>query len=152
MFICIDGRSMSLPDHLRVLDRYAHYRPVGEINMEQGIALICAAIAFARQSRIGRLLVDTTGLYGFPPPTTLERFELGKQCAEEAKRCVVVALVAKGEMIDPKRFGVTVARNRDLNADVFTDAIAALAWLLQQNPCEIWTDPARTEAINVGKF
>jgi hypothetical protein len=152
MFICIDDRSMSSPHHLQVRDSYAHYRPVGEINLEQGIALMRAAIAFARESRIGRLLVDTTGLYGFPPPTTLERFELGKQCAEEAKQCVVVACVAKEEMIDPKRFGVTVARNRELNTDVFTDAIAALTWLLRQNPCDIWTGPARTAAIDLGMY
>ena len=36
------------------------------------------------------------------------------------------------EMIDPGKFGVIVARNAGMNADVFADEPEALAWLVGQ--------------------
>jgi hypothetical protein len=39
-------------------------------------------------------------------------------------------LVVNQEMIDPDRFGVTVAMNRGLNGNVFSTEEEAIAWLL----------------------
>ena len=38
-------------------------------------------------------------------------------------------MVARAEMIDPQKFGVTVAENLGLITDVFTLQAEALAWL-----------------------
>jgi preprotein translocase subunit YajC len=38
-------------------------------------------------------------------------------------------MVARAEMIDPKKFGVTVAANSGLVGDVFESEEKALAWL-----------------------
>ena len=75
------------------------------------------------------MLVVTTGLIGFPPPTLMERFDFAVQWAGAAEAGICVAVVARPEMIDPHKFGVTVARNRGLIADVFTSEADALAWL-----------------------
>jgi hypothetical protein len=121
---------MGRPEHFQITGSQAEYRPVGQVTFREAIALMCGAIVHARESRVGKMLVDTRGLGGFPPPTTMERFELGKECADAANGAVIVAVVAKEEMIDPKRFGVVVARNRAMTVEVFTDEPAALAWLL----------------------
>jgi hypothetical protein len=38
-------------------------------------------------------------------------------------------MVARAEMIDPRKFGVTVAANRGLMSDIFTTEAEARAWL-----------------------
>ena len=70
-------------------------------------------------------------LYG-KPPTTLERFNLGEYVAEiclQFVRPVRIALAAEIPIVDPERFGETVARNRGTNGKVFTDLEEAKAWL-----------------------
>jgi hypothetical protein len=42
---------------------------------------------------------------------------------------VQLAMVIHAEMIDPEKFGILVARNSELNADVFSQETEALAWL-----------------------
>jgi len=122
--------SMSPPDHFEIVGDYAHFRPVGEVTFPEALALMRGAITHARECGIRKLLAASTGLTGYPPPNTLERFQLGKECAEAARGAVAVALITKAEMIDPRRFGVTVARNRSMVVDVFTTEAEALAWLL----------------------
>jgi hypothetical protein len=38
-------------------------------------------------------------------------------------------MVARAEMIDPEKFGVTVAANRGLVSNIFTTELEARAWL-----------------------
>ncbi len=77
---------------------------------------------------MARLMLVATGLDGLPVPTTWERFSLAEEWAQAA-RGVKVAVVCPGQLIDPARFGVTLARNRGLMLDVFTSEAEALAWL-----------------------
>lgn len=121
---------MDTPEHFTLADGHACYRPVGQVTLQEGINLVSIAITYARQQSIPRLLVDTTGLTGIDPPTTLERFVLGGQFARAAQGEVKTAFVARQDLIDPKKFGLTVARNRGMIAEVFTDLNEAIAWLL----------------------
>ena len=121
---------MDIPEHFEMAEGYACHRPVGQVSLQEAIDLISRAIAFSRDHQIRRLLVNATGLTGFEPPGTWERFWLATQFAEAARSAVKVALVTRAEMIDPQRFGVTVARNRGLLAQVFTSEGEAWAWLL----------------------
>ena len=91
--------------------------------------MLASAIAFAREQNVPKLLAVTTGLSGFAPPNTVERYEFASQFAAVAAGAVRLALVAKPEMIDPETFGVTVANNRGLISKVFTSEADALAWL-----------------------
>jgi hypothetical protein len=49
---------------------------------------------------------------------------------------VQLSLVVRPEMIDPEKFGITVARNAGMNADVFPAEPEALAWLLGDSRTE----------------
>ena len=88
-----------------------------------------AAITAACASRAADLLVDTTTLTGFPAPDTLQRFLAAVGWAEEAGGRLRLAMVARAEMIDPCKFGVTVAANRGLVSNIFTTEAEARAWL-----------------------
>jgi hypothetical protein len=121
---------MDKPALFDLKDGYACYHPVAQVSVQQAINLISIAIGYARSVDISLLLIDTTGLTGFDPPTTPERFILGGQFARAAQRAVKVAFVARPELIDPNRFGLNVARKRGLVSEVFTAEADALAWLL----------------------
>ena len=121
---------MKAPAGFRAGKTYASYRPKRQVTFQGAIDLIAAGISFARENRIGRLLVDGTKLTGFGPPDTVEGFRMAVQFVSAADSRVKVALLARAELIDPDRFGVTVARNRGLLVDVFESEADALAWLL----------------------
>jgi hypothetical protein len=105
------------------------YRPVGSVSFDEVVARVRAAIAVARSNQARDLLVDTTALTGFPSPYTFQRFLAVVGWAEEARAGLRLAMVARAEMIDPEKFGVTVAANRGLESNIFTTEVAARDWL-----------------------
>src|SRR5262245_7223926 len=105
------------------------YRPVGSVSFDEAVAWVRAAIAAACANQAGDLLVDTTALTGFPSPGTFQRFLAAVAWAEEAVGRLRLAMVARAEMIDPQKFGVTVAANRRLVSNIFTTEAEARAWL-----------------------
>ena len=92
--------------------------------------MVDQAIAFARDHRIPKLLINCTKLIGFPSPTLPQRYFMVHGWAKTAQSLVQVAMVIRAEMIDPERFGITVAHNAGLKADVYPTEPEALAWLL----------------------
>jgi hypothetical protein len=105
------------------------YRPIGSVSFDKAVALVRAAIAVARKNQVRDHLVDTTALIGFPSPDTFERFLMAVAWSEEAGGRLRLSMVARAEMIDPQKFGVTVAYNRGLVSNVFTTEAEARAWL-----------------------
>lgn len=105
------------------------FRPVGSVSFEDVVARVRAAIAFARSNQARELLVDTTALTGFRSPSTFQRFLAAVDWAEEANGTLRLAMVAREEMIDPQKFGVTVAANRGLVSNIFPTEQEARAWL-----------------------
>jgi len=122
---------MNAPESFLVAETHASYRPEKQITVDEAFDLVGAAIEFARENQFERLLVDTTRLTGFGSPGVWQRFIMGKLFAEKAKSRVKVALVARTDLIDPERFGVLVATNRGLLAEVFDSETDALRWLLE---------------------
>ena len=116
-------------DGFIVEGRRGIYRPVGSVSFREAATLVRAAIAVARSKEAEELLVDTTALTGFPSPDTFERYLAVVGWAEEARGGVRLAMVARAEMIDPRRFGVTVAANRSLVSNIFTTEEEARAGL-----------------------
>lgn len=106
-----------------------HYRPIGSVSFDEAVSRVRAAIAMARSQGARKLLVDTTALTGFLSPDTFQRYFAAVAWAVEAAGSLRLALVARAEMIDPQKFGVTVAANRGLTCDVFTTEAQARAWL-----------------------
>jgi hypothetical protein len=122
---------------LEMSETCATYRPVGVVTLEEGIGLVSQAILHCVQNKIHRVLIDTTGLSGFTTPDTMDRYTMGEEWALAAAGSVTIALVARAELIDSRRFGLIVARNRGLSGEVFTSETDAIAWLLKQGqPCD----------------
>ncbi len=122
------------PDHFEVVDGRGFFRPIGSMSLEVAAELITVALAHARAHGIKELLVNATGLTGFPPPSLSERYFIVENWARVARGAVRVAMVLRPEYIDPQKFGVTVAFNRRLIADVFELEGPALAWLGSRDP------------------
>ena len=107
----------------------AYFRPAGKLTLEEAIELVDQTLAYARDQRIPKLLFNAKNLVGFRSPSLPERYFAARRWAATGASRVQVAIVIHGEMIDPEKFGVTVARNSDLNADVFSQETDALVWL-----------------------
>ncbi|MGB2751940.1 MAG: hypothetical protein WBC19_07765 [Pyrinomonadaceae bacterium] len=122
-----------LPEYLSNGEHYASYHPVGEMTLADCVSMIDGAIRYCRDNGIGSLLVNITGVSGFPPPSTTDRFLFTKHWAETAAGKLAVAMVAPPEMIDLDKIGVTMAGNRGLRSDVFTLESDAIEWLLSRS-------------------
>ena len=72
-----------------------------------------------------RVLLDARGVGG--DVSTTDRFDLGVASARIPAK---VALIARPSMIDPERFGETVASNRGAVGRVFASEAEAVAWLV----------------------
>jgi hypothetical protein len=116
-------------EHLEVLEGIGQFRPRGECSLVDAVELIRSAIAYCREQKIPKLLVDTTGLTGISIPSLVDRFLAIEEWAEEAQSVVIVVLVAHAEYIHPEKFGVKVAADFGLMADVYTSEPDALKWL-----------------------
>jgi hypothetical protein len=121
--------SMSELQDFEIVGSHAEYRPTGELLLDQATQLIASGIAFARKRQVKNLMVVTLGLTGFQPPNVIQRFYFIHEWARASDGGVRVAVVAHPEMIDPQKFGVTVALNIGFVSDVFTSEEEALTWL-----------------------
>ena len=121
------------PEHFEIGEGHAIHRPEGNVSFLEGLDLLSRAVVYCRENGIRRLLIDLTKLTGFGPIGTAERFAFGERLARDAKAAVKVAFVARPEVLDPSRFGVTVARNRGLFSNAFTSESEAWKWLLDPN-------------------
>lgn len=122
-------KSIDILDSLEMLDGICLIRPRGESTLVAAVELINRAIVYCRQRNIGKLLVNGTGLVGVPIPNLVDRFLMVEEWAQRAQSMVVVALVVHADYIHPEKFGVKVARDLGLMADVYTSEDEALKWL-----------------------
>jgi hypothetical protein len=120
---------MSELEHFEIVGDHAEYRPTGQVTLLQCVKLVASAIACAREQQQPNLLVIMLGLTGFRPPDIATRYFFIKEWARAAGGVVRVAMVVRREMIDPQKFGVIVAANSGLIAEVFESEKEALSWL-----------------------
>ena len=73
--------------------------------------------------------MNVTDYHGYAIPNLSDRFFFISKWAETAAGRVALAIVAPPEVILQDKFGVTIATNRGLLSDVFTDEAEALEWL-----------------------
>ena len=104
--------------------------------------MVTAAIAYARAHGITELVVNASSLTGFKSPSLSKRYFMVEKWARANDGAVRLAMVVRPEMIDPQKFGVTVAVNRRLTVDVFESEVAAVAWLDKGDPP---SDPTATQ-------
>jgi hypothetical protein len=120
---------MNTLKHFEQVGRRGFFRPVGVVTFAQAVDIVGEGMRHARSLDLIDLLVNTSGLSGFPPPDVFARYSLAGKWAESAGQWLRVALVARAEIIDPEKIGVLMAQNRGVTGDVFTTETAAVAWL-----------------------
>jgi hypothetical protein len=124
-------KPMSELQYFEVVGNHAEYRPMGQVSQQQMVQMVAAAIAFAREQSVKRLLVVTSSLTGFKSPGIGSRYFFLNEWAMASRANVRVAIVPSPEMIDPEKFGVTVAANAGFDSNVFASEVDALVWLLR---------------------
>ena len=95
------------------------------------IAVQQHAIDYAGAEGLRAILMDATGLHGYSP-TAMERFGFAEAVAELQRSRgdnIWIAFVGKEPMVDPGRFGETVAVNRGAALKVFEDSGEAADWI-----------------------
>ena len=105
------------------------YRPTSTVTFERAVEMVAEAMRLARSLGLSDLLVNTTGFMGFQAPSIFARHTLAVKWAESSGSGLIVAIVARPELIDPEKIGVLMAQNRGATGDVFPTEVAALAWL-----------------------
>jgi hypothetical protein len=121
---------MTVTDAIRSVEGYTVYRPVGECSLETVATNVTEAIQVCRERKVKRLLIDISQLSGFKPPTTMQRYEIASAWAFASTGAIKIAFLFRPEILDPQRFGMTVATNRGMRGNVFLVETEALAWLL----------------------
>ena len=121
--------SLGAPDRFEITEGRAFYRPVGTVSLREAVDMIANAILYTRTKAASALLVNVCALNGFAPPNIVQRYFLIEKWATAANGRVPLAVVAPPEMIHPKKFGVVVAANRGLIADIFVSEGEARGWL-----------------------
>jgi len=109
----------------------AVFRIVGKYTLPAGIELIRKGIAQARAQRITRLMVVVTETAGYDVPSLSMRLSIMRLWADAAGGSVRLVIVCRPEFIDPHKFGVTMAADFGMVANVFDTEDEAMGWLRQ---------------------
>ena len=121
---------MNVRDAIKVIDQCAFCRPEGATTLDEAVVFVEQAITHTREAGVPKLLFNALHLTGVRSPSLPERYFISRRFADAARGKVQMALVIHDHMIDPEKFGIQVARNAGMNADVFDNEPKALAWLL----------------------
>jgi hypothetical protein len=105
------------------------YRPHGSASAGQLVYMIADALLLAQRQGASKAVVNITAMTGFESPGPAFRQWAVSHWARTIGRGVRVAMVARREHICPNKTGLIAAAQEGLDADVFEDEVAALAWL-----------------------
>ncbi len=123
---------MSIDIRVEVKAEYVQLSCRGTFALEAVLDVYRQAFDAAIREGRNAVLVDFMDLQGMPP-TTLDRYEQGVHVAQlqqdPARRRIRIVVVGHEPLIDPQRFGETVALNRGAIGKVFTDMEEAVAWI-----------------------
>ncbi len=120
---------MDQTNQLELLGDIGIFRPTGCFRFQQVVTLITGVIVQAREQRIRKLVLVSSGLTGFESPSLSERHWMVRQWVEASNGIVRLAMVVPNELIDPDKFAVVAAANFGFTAEVFTCEADALKWL-----------------------
>ena len=126
---------MSLTNSMRIESACLHVVVKGRFAPAAAQRSFVDVLDAAVQNRVGLILLDGRKLAG--EPSTIDRFYYAKFAAlsvaltkqRHAAFRPKFAYVLKAPVLDPGRFGQTVAVNRGMNAKAFETIEAARSWL-----------------------
>jgi hypothetical protein len=125
----VDGIHMDGNNSFEQIGSRGFYRPVATVSFEQAVEMVAEIMRNARALGLEDLLVDTTGLTGFSPPTVFARYEMATQWVRSAGPSLRIAMVARPELVDRQKIGLLMAHNRGAYGEVFNTESDALRWL-----------------------
>jgi hypothetical protein len=111
-----------------VVEDVAIFRLGGSEGLDQSVSLVLQMIQHAKQSGMGKLLVDITAIAS-GPPSLAERHRIMSEWAAAGRGAVRLALVIRPEFVDPDNFGTQVALNHGLAFRGFVSESRAMDWL-----------------------
>ncbi|HEV2977321.1 MAG TPA: hypothetical protein VG425_07005 [Casimicrobiaceae bacterium] len=120
---------MPAQQRVEVRDGIGRFLLSGEFSLVEAVELISKAIAYCRDQKTDKLLIDAAGVVGVSIPSLVDRFLIAEEWAQEAEGMVVVVLVVRAEYIHPEKFAVRVAADFGLTLDVYTSEAEAMKWL-----------------------
>ncbi|WP_395746678.1 hypothetical protein [Prosthecobacter sp.] len=121
---------MHAPPHFEQAEDHAVLRLRGSMVLAEVVDLITDAIVFARATGMHRLLVAMTEVTGVKTPGLAARYAFIREWARVSGGLVRMAVAVPLQMLDNRKFGVTVAANAGMAANVFADEHEALEWLM----------------------
>ena len=113
------------------IDDIAVLRLVGQFTLPVGVESIRKGIAQAREQRISRMMVVITETAGYAVPSLSMRLSMMREWADAADGSIRLVMVCRPEFIDPHKFGITMAANFGMVANVFETENEAIDWLRQ---------------------
>ena len=120
---------MEVEGELSVVGDVCLYSPRGKVSLVEAVELVTVAITGCRVRSVRKLLVDTSGLFGFANPSFADRYWMVQDWAHAADGELILALVTLPDYIHPGKFGVKAAADAGLKGDVFPTVAEAVAWL-----------------------
>ncbi len=102
----------------------------GVFCIEDFLHVFDKGFSIAADKKLSAILVDIRGLKGCM--ATMQRFNIGEAVPKIQRKyppVIGIAIVGDEPMVDPERFGETVAVNRGAAGKVFTDIDEARTWL-----------------------
>ncbi len=127
---------MSMKLEMRPESGFLRVAAMGEFSLAEAKGTFLEMLEAVARHQVRKVLVDGRRLEG--EPETMERFYYGEFAAnafvESANRGTVArstrfAYVLEEPVLDPRRFGETVAVNRGMLLKAFDNLQDALAWL-----------------------
>jgi len=122
-------QSQRPPDFFSLVEHYGVFQPEGKLGKDEIVRSVDRAVLYCRENRIDGLVADITLVTGLQRPSVSDLFWFITKLADTSQGKVAVAMVAPAEMITPDKIGITVARNRGLRSEVFTNDADARRWL-----------------------
>ncbi len=129
------GGKMKMILEISTESAFLRVRAKGDFSLMEAKRTFIEMLEAVAQNKVRKVLFDGRRLVG--NPRTIERFYYGEFAAEAVAkftdrgvdRATQFAYVLKVPMLDPERFGETVAVNRGMFVKAFDNLDDALGWL-----------------------
>lgn len=123
---------MSITTQVNVEPTHILITCAGSYDQTEAEQIFCMAFETAARQKVQRLLFDCRKVTG--ELSTMDRFDLAEYVSmlvleRTDAESVRIAIVGDEPLVDPSRFGETVAVNRGVTGKVTTDLNEAMEWL-----------------------
>ena len=121
------GTQVQFSVRAELRDGYLYCEALQDVTVSNYKIIFQDILDEARKNRAKKILVDSRNVRFLI--NLLVRYEIGTFIAEKARHLKIAGLVREEEM--SRKFAETVARNRGLIVNLFSDEKEALNWLLE---------------------